>query len=79
MDQNTIFEKIKTIMVEQLNRKPAEVTMETSFKDMEIDSLDAVELIMSLEEEFEISISDEDAARFHDMPGLIAYIAEKIS
>ena len=38
-----------------------------------------VELIMSLEEEFEISISDEDAARFHDMPGLIAYIAEKIS
>ncbi len=73
-----IFEKIKRIVVEQLGRKPEEVTMDTSFADLEVDSLDVVELIMSLEEEFEINISDEEAMSFANMRDLVEYIQNKI-
>jgi len=73
-----IFEKIKRIVVEQLGRDPKEVTLDTTFADLEVDSLDVVELIMSLEEEFEISISDEDAMSFTNMRELVEYIQSKV-
>ncbi|NLF46843.1 MAG: acyl carrier protein, partial [Clostridiales bacterium] len=56
------FDKIKKIIAEQLSADEEKVKMETHLmKDLEADSLDAVEIIMRIEEEFEIEISDEDA------------------
>ena len=56
------FDKIKAIVVEQLGVDESEVTMEASFiDDLGADSLDLVELIMALEEEFDIEIPDEEA------------------
>ena len=55
------FDKIKAIVVEQLGVDESEVTMEASFiDDLGADSLDLVELIMALEEEFDIEIPDEE-------------------
>ena len=57
-----IFEKIRDIAAEQLDVQKDEITLDTSFaEDLEADSLDLVELIMALEEEFDMEISDEDA------------------
>ena len=58
----SVFEKIKQIVVDQLGIDDEDqITLETSFKDLDADSLDVVELIMALEEEFDIEIPDEDA------------------
>ncbi len=58
----TTFERVRDIIVEQLGVDPEEVTMEANFRDdLEADSLDLVELIMSFEEEFGGEISDEQA------------------
>ncbi len=62
MNQEEIFEKEKKIIVEQLGVAETSVTMEASFiDDLGADSLDIVELIMALEEEFDMEIPDEDA------------------
>jgi len=59
-----IFEKVKEITVDQLGVSEDAVTMEASFiDDLEADSLDIVELMMALEEEFDIEIPDEDAEK----------------
>lgn len=58
----TTFERVRSIIVEQLGVDPSDVTMEASFRDdLEADSLDLVELIMAFEEEFGGEISDEQA------------------
>lgn len=58
------FERVRDIIVDQLDVDPAEVTMEASFKDdLDTDSLDLVELIMAFEEEFGGEISDDQAAK----------------
>lgn len=58
------FEKIKAAIIEQLGVEESEVTMDASFTDdLGADSLDLVELIMALEEEFDMEISDEDAEK----------------
>jgi len=73
------FEKIKSIIVEQLSVDESTVTMETSLmKDLEADSLDAVEIIMAIEDEFDIEIPDEDAEKFQNIGDIVRYVEEKI-
>lgn len=70
--------KIKGIIAEQLGVKPEEVTPNASFvDDLGADSLDTVELIMALEEEFNIEIPDEDAEKMKTVGDAIKYIEEK--
>lgn len=71
-------EKIKSIIAEQLGVKVDEVTPEASFiDDLGADSLDTVELIMALEEEFSIEIPDEDAEKMTTVDDVIKYIGAK--
>ena len=70
-----IFDKIKEIIVEQLGVEPDIVTMEASFiDDLDADSLDIVELIMALEEEFDMEIPDEEAEKISTVGDVINYI-----
>jgi len=73
----TTFERLKKIIVEQLGVDDEEVTPQASFvEDLNADSLDLVELIMSLEEEFGMEISDEDAERIQKVQDAVDYIEE---
>ena len=72
-----IFEKVKGIVTEQLGVDADEVSLETSFDDLNADSLDVVELIMALEEEFDIEIPDEDAEKIKTVGDAVNYIKEK--
>ena len=73
-----VQEKVKSIIAEQLGVKPEEVTPEASFiDDLGADSLDTVELIMALEEEFNIEIPDEDAEKMTTVGDAVRYIDEK--
>ncbi len=70
-------EKIKKIIVEQLGANADEVTPEASFiDDLGADSLDTVELVMALEEEFDIEIPDEDAEKITTVGGAVKYVEE---
>lgn len=73
-----VQDKITEIIVEQLGVKPEEVIPEASFvDDLGADSLDTVELVMALEEEFGIEIPDEDAEKIQTVGDAIKYIGEK--
>ena len=64
MSSEEVFEKVKDIIVEQLGVEESAVTLEASFiDDLGADSLDIVELVMALEEEFDIEIPDADAEK----------------
>ena len=72
-----VFEKVKAIIVEQLQVDESEVTPEAHFiDDLGADSLDTVELVMALEEEFGIEISDEDAEKVQTVGDVSSYIEE---
>jgi acyl carrier protein len=73
-----VAEKVKSIIAEQLGVKAEEVTDQASFiDDLGADSLDTVELVMALEEEFGIEIPDEDAEKMTSVGDAIKYIEEK--
>ena len=74
-----IFKKVVAIIADHLDVEDVEgVTMETSLmKDLDADSLDAVEIMMALEDEFEITILDEEAEKFQNIGNIVAYIEEK--
>ncbi len=73
-----VQDKISEIIVEQLGVKAEEVTPEASFvDDLGADSLDTVELVMALEEEFGIEIPDEDAEKIQTVGDAIKYIESK--
>ncbi len=77
MDQGTIDERLKRIISEQLGVEESQVVPSASFEeDLNADSLDLVELIMSLEEEFGIEISEEDAERIRTVGDAQEYIRE---
>ena len=71
-----IFDKVKDIIGEQLDVSDKDsITLETSLiDDLEADSLDAVEIIMELEDEFGVSIPDEEAENFKNIGDIISYI-----
>ena len=72
------FNKIKGIIVEQLGVEESAVALDTNLmKDLEADSLDAVEIIMAIEDEFEIEIPDEDAEKFQLVGDLVKYVEEQ--
>ena len=78
--QEKMYERLKKIVVDQLGVDEADVKPEASFvDDLNADSLDLVELIMSLEEEFGIEISDEDAEKIKTVGDAQEYIEEHTS
>ncbi|MBI4432365.1 MAG: acyl carrier protein [Candidatus Omnitrophica bacterium] len=73
-----VAQKVKSIIAEQLGVKSEEVTDTASFvEDLGADSLDTVELVMALEEEFGIEIPDEDAEKMTSVGEAVRYIEEK--
>ena len=75
-----VGQKVRAIIAEQLGVKPEEVTDSASFvDDLGADSLDTVELVMALEEEFGIEIPDEDAEKMTSVGEAVKYVEEKAS
>ncbi|AMW16384.1 acyl carrier protein [Glaesserella parasuis] len=74
----SIEERVKKIIVDQLGAKAEDVKPETSFiEDLGADSLDTVELVMALEEEFDIEIPDEEAEKITTVQSAIDYVQNK--
>lgn len=72
------FDRVKKVVVEQLDVNEDEVTPSASFvDDLGADSLDVVELVMGLEEEFDIEIPDEDAEKIATVADAVGYVEEK--
>ncbi len=70
-----VFEKIKAILAEQLDADAEEMTMDTNIaNDLGADSLDVVELLMSIEDEFEVEIPDEEIENIKTIGNLTEYI-----
>jgi len=79
MESEEIFEKVKNIIVEQLGVSETTVTMDSSFiDDLGADSLDIVELVMALEEEFDLEIPDADAEKVVTVSDVVEYIKENV-
>jgi acyl carrier protein len=74
-----IFEKVKKIVAEQLEVDPNDVKPEANFaNDLNADSLDTVELVMALEEEFDVEIPDEAAEQIATVQAAVDYISNKV-
>jgi len=70
-----IFDRVKEIIVDQLDVEEDLVTMEASFtEDLDADSLDVVELVMELEDEFDMEIADEEAEKINTVGDAVEYI-----
>ena len=79
MNTEEVFEKVKAIIVEQLGVAETSVEMESSFiDDLGADSLDIVELVMALEEEFDMEIPDSDAEKVVTVGDVVEYIKENV-
>jgi acyl carrier protein len=79
MNRTDIESRVKKIVVEQLGVKGDEVTVDASFvDDLGADSLDTVELVMALEEEFETEIPDEDAEKIITIKDAVNYIVDRM-
>jgi acyl carrier protein len=77
MSEQTIDQRVKKIIVEQLSVNADQVTPEAKFiEDLGADSLDTVELVMALEEEFGIEVPDEQAEKLQSVGDVIKYIEE---
>ena len=73
-----VFDRVKEIIVDQLDVEEAKVTMEASFRDdLEADSLDVVELVMELEDQFDIEIADEEAEKINTVGDAVNHINNK--
>jgi acyl carrier protein len=80
MSQADLFERVKEIVVEQLGVEPEKVTPQANFaNDLNADSLDTVELVMALEEEFDIEIPDEAAEKITTVQEALDYITNKVA
>ena len=75
-----VFDKVKEIIIDQLDVDGSAITPDTSLtKDLEADSLDAVEIIMAIEDEYEIVIPDEEAEKFAKIGDIVHFIEEQIA
>ena len=73
-----VFEKVRDILVEQLDVEEEKVTMEASISDdLGADSLDVVDLVMSLEEEFDVEIPDDQVENIKTVGDIVRYIEDK--
>jgi acyl carrier protein len=78
MSEKSIEQRVKDIIVEQLGVKPEQVTPEAKFiEDLGADSLDTVELVMALEEEFGNEIPDEQAEKLQSVGDVIKYVEDQ--
>ncbi len=79
MSSEEIFDKVKEIIIEQLGVPETAITTEASFiDDLGADSLDIVELIMALEEEFDLEIPDSDAEKVVTVGDVVEYIKDNV-
>ncbi len=72
-----VFDRIKALVAEQLRVEEEKISLETTFDELDADSLDVVELIMALEDEFDIEIPDEDAEKIKTVGDAVEYIKTK--
>lgn len=80
MSANEVYAKVNSIIVEQLGVKEEDLKPEASFiDDLGADSLDTVELVMALEEEFDTEIPDEDAEKIRTVKDIYDYIDSKVN
>jgi acyl carrier protein len=80
MSEPKIFDKVKKIVAEQLSVEPNDITQQSNFaNDLGADSLDTVELVMALEEEFDIEIPDEAAEKITTVQEAVDYINNKVA
>jgi acyl carrier protein len=76
---NVVFEKVREIISEKLNVDPDEIKLESSIvDDLGADSIDLIELIMNLEEEYGISISDEEAVKLKTVGDVVDFINSQV-
>jgi acyl carrier protein len=73
-----IFAKVKALISEQLGVEEGELTIDTSFEDLDADSLDIVELVMALEEEFSLEISDDEVEKIKTVGDVVRYIEANV-
>ena len=74
-----MFEKVRTLLAEQLEIDESEIQLDSSFvEDLGADSLDVVEMLMILEEEFEITVPDEDAEKFQTVKDVVEFLKENV-
>ncbi len=79
MTEGEIFEKVKKVIAEKLSVEEEKISLEARFiEDLGADSLDTVELIMGLEDEFGLEISDEEAEKIRTVKDAVAYIQSKL-
>lgn len=69
-----VFEKIKAIISEEFEIDEEEITMDSTMDDLQIDSIDAVDLTMAIEDEFDISIPDEELEGFKNVGDVVRYV-----
>ncbi|MBS3886113.1 MAG: acyl carrier protein [Dethiobacter sp.] len=68
------FARVKVLISEQLGAEEGEMTKDTSFEELNADSLDIVELVMAIEEEFKLEISDEEVEKIKTVGDVVRYI-----
>lgn len=79
MDHDEIYDKVKEVIVDQLSVEEDDVTEDASFvDDLGADSLDIVELVMALEEQFGVSIPDEQAEKIKTVGDAVSFITESV-
>ena len=74
-----VFEIVRSLISEQLDLDEDKIDLKTSFEDIDADSLDVVELVMALEEEFNLEIADEEVEKIKTVGDVVNYIESQIS
>jgi acyl carrier protein len=74
-----VFEKVCSLISEQLDIDEKKVTRDTTFEDIDADSLEVVELVMALEEEFDLEIADDEVEKIKTVGDIVSYIESRVS